>query len=714
MTTKITKKPYTPPAVTSMSQRAIIEGARLITKFNPNITRRTIELQELLMLSPYATPSANSLGRVRPEEEGIRTVFARDCDRILHMKAFEALDGKTQVFIFPRSPHIHNRRFHTDKVISIAKTIGRYLGLNLDLIEAIAKGHDLGHTPFGHTGEEALSAISQRVLGRPFKHNLHSLRVIDVLEKNGNLTFEVRDGIVRHLGERLDPILYPSEKPSDIANLNDEGFPCTLEGCVVRISDIIAYLAHDFSDALDLEIINQNDLPKIVEKVLGETFDSMINVMVLSVINASRGKNHITMEDDVLEARKALYELVEVKKIIGNKKVKASRVMVPDIIETLFYHYTKKDDPQAAIDKIASLTDKQARNKYYKVKGKSEVARLILSNKRLSLINELHETLDKAEDLPELYKNVMDGMPSLFEGSEPSVSIRSSSIMLFDEEKGGLRIEASRGIRKETVRGQTIEPDEGISGRVFASGEPILVEDAAQDTKTPAERSGSFMCVPITTFEGEALGVLTVRSDQVNVFKGEDLRHLEKISKVLAHKISRTREGALDGLTGLYNHKKGEARLKIMVEQAKEQNLPLSLIVLDIDHFKHTNDTYGHPAGDKVLKAMAQTARRLLRETRGKAVGVRWGGEEFVLAFLGMDIKETEEISEELRKRIADEEFDIGSGKTIRKTISLGVAELEPDIGFEELFENADSAMYDAKNGGRNQVKVYDEQRSPA
>jgi diguanylate cyclase (GGDEF)-like protein len=160
-------------------------------------------------------------------------------------------------------------------------------------------------------------------------------------------------------------------------------------------------------------------------------------------------------------------------------------------------------------------------------------------------------------------------------------------------------------------------------------------------------------------------------------------------------------------LTGLYNHKKGEARLERMVEQAKEQKLPMSLIVFDIDHFKHTNDAYGHPAGDKVLKAIAQTTRKLLREIKCTTVGVRWGGEEFALGFLGMDVKETEKIAQELRKRIAEQEFDIGSGETIRKTISLGVAELEQEQAFKELFKNADDAMYKAKNKGRNRVRIH-------
>jgi dGTPase len=370
---RLEKLPYCSPAVTAEFSRAQLRGgvALLLGPGMLNgaiVTRQLVELRESVLLSPHAWPSSKSLGRLTPITEDNRSVYARDRDRILFTKALATLAGKTQLFTFPRRPDIHNRRFHVDKVADVGRDIGRQLGLNEDLIEAIGRGHDLGHTPFGHDGEKALSEISERALGRSFRHNLHSLRVIDVIEAK-NLTAEVRNGIVCHLGERLDEVLIPGPIPADLANLTDVEMPYTLEGCVIRLTDILVYLAHDYADALKLKLVTPDDLPLIVQETIGTDPDDMIGVMVDDVINQSQGQNHITMSPRMLEMRAAFFEFVY-KKIIGSQPVQAACQIVPDIMTTLYQYYTEKRglEPQTAIDRIASLTDRQARNYYRKIK----------------------------------------------------------------------------------------------------------------------------------------------------------------------------------------------------------------------------------------------------------------------------------------------------------------------------------------------------------
>jgi len=687
MTTRIIKGPYVPP-----------------------ITRQTIEFREQLILSPFAARSANSLGRLVPTtRKDMRTAFARDCDRILHANSFEALAGKTQMISFPRSPHIHTRRFHTDKVASVACQIARYLGLNEDLTKAIAMGHDLGHTPFGHDGEKALSAISLRVLSKPFRHNQHSLRVVDTLEsleeKGLNLTFEVRDGIIRHCGETLDPVLTPDKPPLDLINLDDHGFPRTLEGCVVRISDQIAYLPHDYRDALREKIVTENDLPQVVKDVFGTTFGRMIYVMVNDVIETCRGKNYITMSDRVMEAREAMFHF-EMDRIIGSEKIQAARRKsnIPEIIETLFADYIEKRgmDPQSAIDKIASFTDTQARDRYRRIKGGMDVEQLMSNLERSRVLNSLHEALDGSTDLSDLYRKTIESLTDIF----APAALRSRSILLFDEERGGLRIVESRGIRKDTVENRTIEPDEGIAGKVFASGTPILIKDASSAPIT--ERRGSLMCVPIKTTDGESFGAMTIRSDQANAFEDSDLETFSRIARSLASHVAKTREAVLDGKTGLFKDTKGIERLKKLRELALSRNIPLSFIAFDIDHFKHTNDNYGHLAGDKVIEEIAQAARKIIQKRR-ESIGIRLGGEEFGLALLGTNKAQAAQIAEELRQEIERMQFSFEniSTKAVEifiKTISLGVAELKPEQSVDDLLKTADSAMYQSKNGGRNRV----------
>ncbi|MBN2057708.1 MAG: HD domain-containing protein [Candidatus Saganbacteria bacterium] len=370
MTVRITKKPYVPPRITTLTKDQLLTAGQLYFGFSANLNRGTLELRERLLLSEHAWPSARSLGRQQPITEDSRTIYARDCDRILYMKHFAALAGKTQVLSFPRSPLIHNRRFHVDKVAGVARDIGRRLGLNEDLIEAISKGHDLGHPPFGHDGEKALSRHAQRLLGQPFRHNRHSLRVVDVLE-NKNLTAEVRNGILCHCGEQLDEVLKPGKVPADPSRMSDAEMPYTLEGCVVRSTDIIVYLAHDYLDALNMSIVKPEDLPVVVQQVLGTDPDDMIGIMVADLVAASRGKHYITLSDRMLEARQAFFRF-DYERIIGSELVQSACAFIPDIIDTLFDYYNAHlgHDPQSTIDRIASLTDRQARDKYNEIRRK--------------------------------------------------------------------------------------------------------------------------------------------------------------------------------------------------------------------------------------------------------------------------------------------------------------------------------------------------------
>ena len=290
-----------------------------------------------------------SAGRPQPEHpDGVRNEFQRDRDRIIHAKSFRRLMHKTQVFISPDGDHFRTRLTHTLEVMQVARTIARSLDLNEDLAEAISLGHDLGHTPFGHTGEEALS----RVLadhGRTFRHNEHSLRVVDKLEKGGeglNLTLEVRDGIINHTGE---------------------GYPSTREGEIVRIADRIAYVNHDVDDALRAGLVSWEDLPERQLAVLGDKMSARIDTLVRDMISNSSDKGEISLSEGVYEAlmklRAWLFEHVYTNPHYRENK-KAAGVVV-----ALFEHYLEhpeervESDPDAiceTVDFIAGMTDRYA------------------------------------------------------------------------------------------------------------------------------------------------------------------------------------------------------------------------------------------------------------------------------------------------------------------------------------------------------------------
>jgi dGTPase len=298
---------------------------------------------------PNTWACKESAGRARPEPpDGVRNEFQRDRDRIIHAKAFRRLMHKTQVFISPDGDHFRTRLTHTLEMMQISRTIARALDLNEDLAEAIALGHDLGHTPFGHTGEDALSQALV-AYGRTFRHNEHSLRVVDHLEKEGeglNLTLEVRDGILNHTGN---------------------GYPSTREGEIVRIADRIAYVNHDVDDALRARIISWRDLPTEPLSVLGEKMSVRINTLVRDMISNSKEKGEIslssTVNEALLELRTWLFDHVYLDPGSGEKEKAAGLVVA------LFEHYLEHPEERArsdpdplleTVDFVAGMTDRYA------------------------------------------------------------------------------------------------------------------------------------------------------------------------------------------------------------------------------------------------------------------------------------------------------------------------------------------------------------------
>lgn len=284
--------------------------------------RETLEQWEYEYLSQYASHSRESKGRLRPEEQcDIRTVFQRDRDRIIHCKSFRRLKDKTQVFLTPEGDHYRTRLTHTLEVSQNARTIARALRLNEELVEAIALGHDLGHTPFGHAGERALN----RVCPLGFEHSEQSVRTVDRLEKNGkglNLTYEVRDGILNH---------------------QTIGKPHTLEGKIVRLSDKIAYIHHDMDDAIRGGILKESDVPKEIGEVIGFTTNARLNCFIHDIVSTSFGKDDIAMSEPVAEAMKKLRKFM-FERVYENPEAKSEEGKAEVLMETLYQHYLKHID----------------------------------------------------------------------------------------------------------------------------------------------------------------------------------------------------------------------------------------------------------------------------------------------------------------------------------------------------------------------------------
>ncbi len=298
-------------------------------------------------LSEFAQKTMATRGRMRAEEPcPIRTEYQRDRDRILHSKSFRRLKHKTQVFLAPSGDHYRTRMTHTLEVMQIARTIARSLRLNEDLTEAIAFGHDLGHTPFGHVGERVLNKLSGR-----FEHNEQSLRVVDVLEKDGlglNLTYEVRDGILQH---------------------RSDGVPCTLEGKVVSYADRIAYLNHDIDDAIRAGLMCEDDIPKEIEKVLGIGKSKRINNLVGDIVKESKDAPCVRQSPEFQEAmselRKFMFKNVYFSSHASGEEVKAKEWLIklydflkenPDEVPE-FYRNLSVAPNQYLLDYIAGMTD---------------------------------------------------------------------------------------------------------------------------------------------------------------------------------------------------------------------------------------------------------------------------------------------------------------------------------------------------------------------
>ncbi|MBI2252914.1 MAG: deoxyguanosinetriphosphate triphosphohydrolase [Armatimonadetes bacterium] len=336
-------------------------------QFCPRIIQ---EKKEVKFLSKYAALSFKTKGRLRKEEKcDIRTEFQRDWDRIIYSKSFRRLKHKTQVFLSPEGDHYRTRLTHTLEVSQISRTISRALNLNEDLTEAIALGHDLGHSPFGHAGESALDNIYKNYApGAGFKHHEQSLRVVDYLERDGqglNLTFEVREGILRHTKGR--------EKMFNFKNKFS-----SLEAQIVKISDRLAYINHDIDDALRAKIIKENDLPEICLKILGKSTSSRINTMVRDVIENSFNQPKICMSKEVLKSTEVLKEFM-FKKVYNNSPAKEDEEKAVNLIKKLFIYFMeyplklpknvildnldlKKIEDRARIvcDYIAGMTDRYA------------------------------------------------------------------------------------------------------------------------------------------------------------------------------------------------------------------------------------------------------------------------------------------------------------------------------------------------------------------
>lgn len=321
--------------------------------------REMLEQEEHKRLNPKATFADQSLGRAvyeAPQEEEVRTCFQRDTDRIVHSKSFRRLMHKTQVFLQPEGDHYRTRMTHTLEVSRIARTVARALQVNEDLTEAIALGHDLGHTPFGHAGEVALT----EVMGKPFRHNEQSLRVVDVLERDGaglNLCQEVRMGILGHTGRYI---------------------PETVEGRIVRFSDRIAYINHDIDDAIRGGILENSDIPRSISRVLGETHRDRINTLVTNLILTTKASGTLQMEPHVAKAMDNLRAFM-FERVYRNPVAKGEESKARAILQELYRYYVDRPEalpadfqPQLSFegmervvcDYIAGMTDKYAVHKY--------------------------------------------------------------------------------------------------------------------------------------------------------------------------------------------------------------------------------------------------------------------------------------------------------------------------------------------------------------
>ena len=315
--------------------------------------RSRIEAAERAWLWELAVPSYATAGRPAPEPDpcSLRTPFQRDRDRIVHSKAFRRLKHKTQVFIDPEGDHFRTRLTHTLEVGGICRGVARALHLNEDLTEAIALGHDLGHPPFGHTGEEALDRASRAAGGEGFAHNRHSLRVVDMLESDGrglNLTEEVRDGILHHTGE---------------------GRPRTLEGRIVRLVDRFAYINHDIDDAARAGILNPSDLPRPAVALLGERSAGRIDTLVHDLVETSHVQGDIVQSPAFAGALLELRRFMFANVYLGPRAQVENRRAGEMVVALYRHHLEREPDPAAVTDWVAGMTDRYALRAYAELTG---------------------------------------------------------------------------------------------------------------------------------------------------------------------------------------------------------------------------------------------------------------------------------------------------------------------------------------------------------
>lgn len=352
-------------------------------------------MKKEIFLSEFATRSTEAI-RIKEEQEDIRPAFFHDIDRMIHSMSYTRYLDKTQVYSFRENDHISKRMVHVQLVSKIARTIGRAINLNEDLIEAISLGHDIGHTPLGHEGEKCLNEISKRELNRPFLHNIQSVRVYLSLDNHGNgsnLTVQTLDGIMCHNGEMLNNVYEKEEKTKEeflreYENCRkSEEFakkikPMTLEGCVVRISDIIAYIGRDIDDAVRLGLLKREEIPKEITNVLGDNNKDIVNTIILDIIENSYNMPYIKLSEEVYEALEALKEF-NYKKIYYfsntkeqleyykngfellykyyledlNKENKDSIIYTIYLNDMSTYYYEGTEKEQIVIDFIAGMTD---------------------------------------------------------------------------------------------------------------------------------------------------------------------------------------------------------------------------------------------------------------------------------------------------------------------------------------------------------------------
>lgn len=340
------------------------------------------------------------------EERDFRTPFFRDIDRILYSLSFQRYMDKTQVFSFKDNDHLTKRMVHVLYVSKIARTIGRELGLNEDLIEAGALGHDLGHTPFGHVGEAILNEISVRAGCGYFNHNVHSVRLLMIIENHGrgkNITLQTMDAILCHNGELVmgkyeprwnktkEEFLSDYEKTYKDRRVSLGLIPMTLEGCVVRISDLIAYLGRDIDDAIRMNLLKWSDVPKSITSVLGFSNREIVNTIINDVINNSKGKKYIKLSDDVYKAISDLKDF-NYKNIYAKAYTVEEKSMLKTMLNTLYetymsdlennnqdsniiksylnnmsLEYKKNSNERIVIDYIAGMTDDYTLKEYNKI-----------------------------------------------------------------------------------------------------------------------------------------------------------------------------------------------------------------------------------------------------------------------------------------------------------------------------------------------------------